>query len=689
MSGKLLPSDAVLETWTQLSDAARWANLDDGMVRAINRQLGDPGNESMQILAIIPEAIMLKAIDEAQRGLRPFNVIEKAQSVLMINAIRQKFGVGLLSVTSGSAATVTQETGNNSSPSASSTSKIKIKLCQVIDQGSDMEIEQLDPRTLQKARRAYVQSEGDSPLEKEEVTDAQISALAAKVNHGLAPFVDMGVWGPYGERLARQMKFTSQILKDGQWKSVELPGTSSISAWEEAWRIFRTAAIMLGLASPSVLDRYASEFKSRVQEYPDCWHLAAQADIRCRSEFWMQEKRRQEDFHAAHANMSSFNTMQPWNGVIKAAANSTEFWHKEFEKPALLYKMNGPRAMRSAPEPPRSGGFHPGSNPTSDKKQHDPKRRDGRFFKSMGGVNICYDLSRNENGCNNEGQCPKGMSHVCEWCRQPHRTINCPQVPGWTQDKETGKGKGKRSSKGKGGAKRPRHMWQMAGPSAESGEQAIAKEATDRLAVLREKLKMARAKQAQSFPVSPKRSRPNEADQLTDTVFLEIFAGAAGLTSAVQRLGGRAIIACDIHSDADNVKFLDLTNANCFKDLKSLIKKRKVRWLHLAPPCKTFSRARRRDRWARVWKLRPASKPEGLDPKPKIVREANLLASRSAQLANLQYKTGGWFSIENPFLIHLVISTFGASCKTTWRRMFAWWSVHVWWRISETYWMVD
>ena len=443
----LLPGDAVLESWRTLADAAQWANLDEGMLRSVNRQLGDPGNDSLQIIAVIPEAILLRAIDEAQRGFRLFNAIEKAQAVLMINAIRKKFGLGPLSVTTGGAGSA-QVTGIGTSPASSTSGKIKIKLSQVIDQGSDMEIEQLDYASLQKYRRAYVISEGDAPIEKEDVTDAQISALESKISHGMSPFVDMGVWGPYGERLARQMKFTSQVLKDGQWKAVELPGASSFSAWEEAWRIFRTAAIMLGVASPSVLDRYASEFKVRVNEYPDCWHLAAQADIRCRSEFWMQEKRRQEEFHQAHANMSAFNTMQPWNSVIKAAANSTEFWHREFEKPALLYKMNGPKPMRAVYEPPAPGGFGPG-NKNYEKPRHDPKRRDGRHFKSMGGINICYEWSRNAEGCTNEGQCPKQMTHVCEWCRQPHRTIHCPQVPGWTSEKsDKGKGGGKRSQKG-------------------------------------------------------------------------------------------------------------------------------------------------------------------------------------------------------------------------------------------------
>lgn len=43
-----------------------------------------------------------------------------------------------------------------------------------------------------------------------------------------------------------------------------------------------------------------------------------------------------------------------------------------------------------------------------------------------------------------------------------------------------------------------------------------------------------------------------------------------------------------------------------------------------------------------------AAEAPGFDPKPQVVSEANLLASRTAQLALLQWKTGGLFSIENP-----------------------------------------
>ena len=121
-------------------------------------------------------------------------------------------------------------------------------------------------------------------MEKEEVTDAQLSCLHYKLQSGQTPFIDMGVWGPHGDRIARAMRFVSQQWRDGPWKAVELPGATNLDAWEESWRIFWTGALMLQMATAATLDRYAAEFRARVLQHPDVWHLAAQADIRCRTE---------------------------------------------------------------------------------------------------------------------------------------------------------------------------------------------------------------------------------------------------------------------------------------------------------------------------------------------------------------------------------------------------------------------
>ena len=349
MANGLLPSSTVLDGWMTMDEALRWAGIDQGLASAFFRQLGDPALDSLPVLAMIPSEVIQSSFQRAVRGTRQLNSIEVAQLTLLVNAVKAKFGQqGLAAETTTRAvAAVPPAVSTSASP------KLKLKLNQIVDQGCDLEVEQLPHTQLVELRRRYVVVEGDAPTEKEEVTDAQLTCLWAKIEHGMSPFVDMGVWGAYGDRLARAMKFTSQQRKDGQWKSIEIPGASSLLAWEEAWRIFRTAALMLNLATAATLDRYSASFKARVHEYPNVWHLAAQADIRCRSEFWIQELRRQEAFFSAHPELSSFSPRQPWNNVIKVSATHLDFWAKEFEKPALLYQMNGARAMPAAYPPPR------------------------------------------------------------------------------------------------------------------------------------------------------------------------------------------------------------------------------------------------------------------------------------------------------------------------------------------------
>ena len=121
-------------------------------------------------------------------------------------------------------------------------------------------------------------------MKAEEVTDEQLSVLAQAVRAWIAPYAGFGVWRPFGRRSAKKMKFLSHFIDaDGQWRCREVPGPDSLVAWEACWRVFRTAAIMTDLAAPAVLDRYAAQFRQRVERFPDAWHLCVEADQRCRS----------------------------------------------------------------------------------------------------------------------------------------------------------------------------------------------------------------------------------------------------------------------------------------------------------------------------------------------------------------------------------------------------------------------
>ena len=126
--------------------------------------------------------------------------------------------------------------------------------------------------------------------------------------------------------------------------------------------------------------------------------------------------------------------------------------------------------------------------------------------------------------------------------------------------------------------------------------------------------------------------------------FLEMFAGLAGLTLAMSAiLQGcvqvlppgeiRKDLAWDLEDDGVVARVARQIEAS-------------VLWLLSAPPCRTFTKARRTDRHGTVPVLRSRKHPEGFG-QAQVLR-ANLLAERAAALSELAWKQGADFSVENP-----------------------------------------
>jgi hypothetical protein len=331
----------------------------------------------------------------------------------------------------------------------------KIKIATVMDQGSDGEIELLPGNDISRYRRNYEVLMGDAPGVDFEVTDSQLSALVATTATGAPPYCDFGVWGRHGARLERRLKFRAHFMgSTGTWTTQEVPGADCLDTWAECFGIFKTAAIMSSTASPATLDKYEAEFRRRCARYPGTWHICAQADIRCRSEWWVAERRRQEAAHAANPALSAYDPQCPWNSVIRASSVANDFWDVELKEPALLYTLGSGRptpvnrvvadlvdvdSLLEGPPPGKRarlgkgrGEFAPPGGKDGGKggKNNDDKRSDGRFYRGRTGVSFCFKWAQNVSGC--QAHCPDKRLHCCEFCRTPHRTISCTKNPGWT-----------------------------------------------------------------------------------------------------------------------------------------------------------------------------------------------------------------------------------------------------------------
>jgi hypothetical protein len=334
-----------------------------------------------------------------------------------------------------------------------------------------METTMLSPEELRARRRVFIQVFGDAPDPDENISDKQLSALSRVVAARQSIAADFAIFGPYGDRTERCTKFMDYIPgPNNAWRMKEVPGAPHLDGWLECWRVFRTGAIMEGLASPATLDKYSAAFTKMARRYPDCWHLAARADQRCRAEFWVEERRRLEEFHDTNPAMSTLNPLMSWDAVIRSSVTSLDgrdFWTREFTDLVNHFKNSGGQTIDpSAGAAQRAnlrrvmgkGGDGGGDreargdkgNAKGDKGSYgkapkgggkakktpynvpdggkDGRKPDGLYFNDHHGNQLCFTWNRQENGC--QKVCPNKRTHACEYCRGAHRGINCKSAPG-------------------------------------------------------------------------------------------------------------------------------------------------------------------------------------------------------------------------------------------------------------------
>ena len=163
------------------------------------------------------------------------------------------------------------------------------------------------------------------------------------------------------------------------------------------------------------------------------------------------------------------------------------------------------------------------------------------------------------------------------------------------------------------------------------------------------------------------------ADQLgpQPLMFLELFAGEGGLhDTLIEMRPGAQAMKCDKKTDG-----WDLNDDHELAKLTRQIDVGVV-WIHLAPPCSTFSRARRNDIHGTCKTLRTEEDVYGFGD--EAAEEANSLAKRTFALAELQYKRGGFFSVENPWDSDLDVERGQTRCEAAGRQVIIYHTVRVW-----------
>ena len=435
-----------ITTWTTISDGRTHYGISLELWKPLAAALGEEGLDDLCVLASVDDDDYKEARD-AQR----MSAIKKGTMNRLFCSIKEKYGIatsiimktregGHVDLTAGPP-TVTEVSNQPQSKSCEGSMLsvplvAKVKLGHIVNQGIDQEIPMLSPEMLSKARDRYIQACGDEPLASCAASDAQLTALNFLIENGMVPYADFALFNPYGTRVERKLKFVQHFMNaEGQWRTAEVPGPSTLDQWKACWEVYTVAAISLDIATPATLARYAKRFEERCARYPLSWHICARAEDRCRSEWMSAEKRRQERFDAEHPHFATIDKGKPWNSVIREAADSMDYWNQELQEPALLYATTraaqAPSYVRQqaeqqaeAPHPIsfKGKGKGKGRNKSKTEPTKHPWRVGVYWRTNEKGEAIC--VSYNKGWCSSE-DCKR--AHQCSSCLGHHPHFQCGQ----------------------------------------------------------------------------------------------------------------------------------------------------------------------------------------------------------------------------------------------------------------------
>ena len=341
-----------LSTIRSVSDLLTHFNVDRTVWHAFADQVGDPG-EDVRLVAALPRTGLIAGCHHT--------VLPGGQAITPIQATQiglvWRLAQRVMAFQSGAAETEFQDcdpwtdSSSSSAPTKTtgSTPNVKekvLKMSSLIDQGDDSELLPPTATEINQWSKNYMALMGSFPDESEEPSSNQLAALAKRVFQcDSAPYVDFGVWGPYERKLSRANKCRVYTpLGDGSFLQKDLPGPPSYKAWLAAWRVFRTACLMLNVASLAALEAYGRHIERMVVQWPQCWGLVYAADDGARAEKF-EKMRRHYSIEASLGRQvpRDWDPLRPWSCIFIQVTKDDAYWSEKVHVPASAWVASGSR----------------------------------------------------------------------------------------------------------------------------------------------------------------------------------------------------------------------------------------------------------------------------------------------------------------------------------------------------------
>ena len=209
-----------LAPFSSLRACRAFYGVEDPVWDAFIRAAGDPGDDYRLLAALPPAALAATTEAATMVSGEHLTVVQAAQVGLVYRLARRKLHVeaGLdirLWVDPDPWADAPTATPPIMEPTDTSKALVerKMKFSAVLDQGDESEFVISSEEQKQRWLENFVRQTGGLPLEQEEPSTEQISALLRRVNSGGAPYADFSVWLPYGKKAHRTQKYRSYTYR--------------------------------------------------------------------------------------------------------------------------------------------------------------------------------------------------------------------------------------------------------------------------------------------------------------------------------------------------------------------------------------------------------------------------------------------------------------------------------------------
>ena len=160
-----------------------------------------------------------------------------------------------------------------------------VALSDTVSQTNAAVVKILDAKTIKEFRHNYYVKHGEWPSEDEDITKEQLTALFTMLTVIDSPYCDFALWVAFWYRFIKRKRFMGTVVNEfGEVIVVELLGPPNYDSWASSYTCFMTGADMIKFIDHGKLVRYMKRIRSWAKQYPHCWGLIYQADVRMRSE---------------------------------------------------------------------------------------------------------------------------------------------------------------------------------------------------------------------------------------------------------------------------------------------------------------------------------------------------------------------------------------------------------------------